>query len=195
MIILGDWLEESGWCHLITEAQIASSGTAQSFLKASHVKKTRHAHEVTAATLHILMKQAYDQYAIFTQVPLNFDAWKAKKEKECPQFQFWSATLKLELLLLTFVRSIRLADFSLYKLAIQDLLPWFFALDHIHYARWLSVHLYDMLDLSETNPNVYEHFSRGKFVITKTKKRFSSIGIDHAHEQNNKCVKGDGGMS
>ena len=93
-----------------------------------------------------------------------------------------------------FVRSIRLADFSLYKRAIADLLPWFFATDHVNYARWLSVHLYDMLDLSETNPVVYENFMHGKFGITKTKKKFSSIGIDHAHEQNNKCVKGDGGM-
>ena len=27
----------------------------------------------------------------------------------------------------------------------------------------------------------------------KTKNNFSSIAIDHAHEQNNKVVKGDGG--
>lgn len=55
--IVGDWLEESGWSHLITEANIASPGTAQFILKASHVKKTRHAHEVTAAVLHILIKR------------------------------------------------------------------------------------------------------------------------------------------
>ena len=29
-------------------------------------------------------------------------------------------------------------------------------------------------------------------VVRKTKNPFSSIGIDHAHKQNNKCVKGDG---
>ena len=35
----------------------------------------------------------------------------------------------------------------------------------------------------------------GIFVVRKTEKPFSSIGIDHAHEQNNKCVKGDGGLT
>ena len=33
----------------------------------------------------------------------------------------------------------------------------------------------------------------GNFVLQKTQCNFSSIPIDHAHEQNNKCVKGDGG--
>ena len=34
----------------------------------------------------------------------------------------------------------------------------------------------------------------GKFVIHKTEKRFSGIAIDQGHEQNNKEVKGDGGI-
>ena len=34
----------------------------------------------------------------------------------------------------------------------------------------------------------------GKFVIHKTEKRFSGITIDQGHEQNNKEVKGDGGI-
>ena len=38
-------------------------GTAASFLKASHVSRTRHAHaEVTAAALYVLMFKAYNAY-------------------------------------------------------------------------------------------------------------------------------------
>lgn len=96
--------------------------------------------------------------------------------------------------MLTFVNSIRSGDFSQYKRAIKDFLPWLFAMDHVNYSRWLSIHLYDMLELQESNPRVFDSFMEGKFVITKTNKAFSSIGIDHAHEQNNKCVKGDGGL-
>ncbi len=33
----------------------------------------------------------------------------------------------------------------------------------------------------------------GKFTVKKTKRAFSAIAIDHAHEQNNAYVKGDGG--
>ena len=69
-------------------------------------------------------------------------------------------------------------------------MPWFFAFNHTHYARWLSC---DMLQLQETNPEVFCHFNEGHFVVVKSKRTFSSLGIDHAHEQNNKCVKIDGG--
>lgn len=146
--------------------------------------------QVTASALHILMKQAYQK----SGCEKTFDDWKNDCEQIRPQFKFWSIALRLELLTLSFVRSIRTADFALYKQSIKDLLPWFFALDHTHYSRWLSVHLADMLHLAETNPDIFDYFNKGMFVINKTKRKFSSIGIDHAHEQNNKCVKGDGGI-
>ena len=72
-------------------------------------------------------------------------------------------------------------------------MPWFFALNHTHYARWVSVHLNDMLALEEADQEVAKEFERGSFVVGKTKHKFSSLAIGHAHEQNNKCVKGDGG--
>ena len=50
-----------------------------------------------------------------------------------------------------------------------------------------------MLSLSQINPDVAEVFQAGGFCVQKTKRAFSSLPIDHAHEQNNKCVKGDGG--
>ena len=51
---LGDLLDGSGWTSAITHANVVSSGTADPFLKASHVSRTRHAHQVTACSLHIL---------------------------------------------------------------------------------------------------------------------------------------------
>ncbi len=54
--LLGDWLEDSGWTNaLVVQADIAHSGTANSFIHASHGTKTRHAHQVTAASLYILL--------------------------------------------------------------------------------------------------------------------------------------------
>ena len=47
--------------------------------------------------------------------------------------------------------------------------------------------------LQDNDPFVFEQFENGNFVVNKSDNRFSSIPIDHAHEQNNKCVKGDGG--
>ena len=72
---LGNWLDGSGWTDVLVQAEVAKSGTADSFLKASHITRTRHAHQVTAATLFILQKQAYDAYVEETATPpLEFDA-------------------------------------------------------------------------------------------------------------------------
>ena len=104
-------------------------------------------------------------------------------------FKFWSLTLKLELLVLSFVRSIRMGNFRLYKQSIKSLLPWFFVLDHANYSRWLSVLLVDMFQLEEINTDIATAFKNDMFVDNKTRRKFLSIGIDHAHDQNNKCQR------
>ena len=55
--LLGDWPEDRGWTHVLVQADIASSGTANSFIPATHVTKTRHAHQVTAASLYVFLQQ------------------------------------------------------------------------------------------------------------------------------------------
>ncbi len=73
---------------------------------------------------------------------------------------------------------------------IQDLLPFFFALDHVHYARWISIHLRDMETLESST---FAEFTKGNFTVHKTARPFSLMAIYQAHEQNNAHVKGDGG--
>lgn len=60
--VLGEWLSGSGWTEVIHSAGVATQGVAESFLSASHVTRTRHAHQVTAASLYILMNKAHSEY-------------------------------------------------------------------------------------------------------------------------------------
>ena len=39
----------------------------------------------------------------------------------------------------------------------------------------------DMVQLKDSHPKVYEHFESGAFVVNKTTRVFSAIGLDHAH--------------
>ena len=48
---IGSLLKGSGWTSALTEARVASSGTAESFLSASSVTRTRQAHQITAVSL------------------------------------------------------------------------------------------------------------------------------------------------
>ena len=76
--------------------------------------------------------------------------------------------------------------------ALTELAPWFYALDHTNYARWIPVHLKDIAELPNRHPVVTTEFNDGKFVVHKTQQIFSGIPIDQAHEQNNALIKGDG---
>ena len=57
--LLGNLLEESGWTGALTQVGIASSQTADSFLKALHVTCTCRAHKITVSSLYLLLKKAY----------------------------------------------------------------------------------------------------------------------------------------
>ena len=57
--VLGDWLDGSGRTAVLEAAEVKSSGVADSFLKASHLTRTRRAHQITAAVLFILQGKAY----------------------------------------------------------------------------------------------------------------------------------------
>ena len=59
---LGTLLDRSGWTGVLVKANIASSGTADSFLHPSHVTRTRRAHQITASSLYILLKKAFLEY-------------------------------------------------------------------------------------------------------------------------------------
>uniref|UniRef100_UPI00358E9808 uncharacterized protein n=1 Tax=Myxine glutinosa TaxID=7769 RepID=UPI00358E9808 len=123
----------------------------------------------------------------------EFEDWCHQRGEDIPNFQYWATVLELEMLVLVCVRSLRQASLTMYLDALTELVPWFHALDHTHYARWVPVHLRDMVALPMKHPDVAREFRAGNFTVQKTKKVFSSIPIDQAHEQNNACIKGDGG--
>ena len=85
--LLGNWLEGSGWVQALTQADIATSGIADSFLKAAHVTCTRRAHQVTAAALYVLQHRAYDHYCqTQSEEDLSgFEEWRAQRADDIPQ--------------------------------------------------------------------------------------------------------------
>ncbi len=48
--------------------------------------------------------------------------------------------------------------------------------------------------LKTKHPAIHAEFKKGKFVFNKTCRSFSSLAIDHNHEQHNAVLKGDGGV-
>ena len=55
---IGVLLQGSGWTSALVEAGIATAGTAESFLSACSISKTRQAHKITSACLYKVLKTA-----------------------------------------------------------------------------------------------------------------------------------------
>lgn len=153
------------------------------------------AHQITACTLYKLMKEACQDYCTeeSERFTLTFEEWCDQRLTESPQFQFWHLVLDMELIIFTLIRSFREGNFELYRAALSGLIPYFFANNNVNYARWLPVHLRDMMALEQQHPEVAREFHKGNFVVHKSRREFSAMAIDQAHEQNNAVIKGDGG--
>ncbi|XP_052129864.1 uncharacterized protein LOC127751028 [Frankliniella occidentalis] len=137
-----------------------------------------------------MLKQAYDEDGDF--VP--FESWRDDKRKAVPHFAYWHTFLILQLTMLQFVRSIRSADFACYVETLDLIMPWFFALDHLNYARWGSVHVRDMANIAQTHPALAAEFRAGRFVGRNSSREFSGMALDQVHEQLNARMKGNSGM-
>ena len=82
----------SGWTSVIADAGVTSTGVADSFIKASHLTRTRQVHQNTAANLYILQQRAYSKYKEVSDngvEPQGFIDWEKKMSTEHPQFLYW----------------------------------------------------------------------------------------------------------
>ena len=130
---LGDFLEGSGWTELLSESGVASSGMADSFLKASHITRTRHIHQVSVLALSKLMRDAYERRDTSFH-ECDFEDWRMQMIKQSPTFQFWDIIRRTEILILMFIRAHREGNFSLYDQCLESLMFLFFALGHLNYS-------------------------------------------------------------
>ena len=191
---VGQVEDGSGTPGIMADANVTTIGVAESCLHCAHISRSRYLNTVSACVLRMLLCDAYQEYVAQVPAgsqPIDMDAWC--EQQPSPMFRYYYFLLKLKLLVLQFVRSVRSGDKNTYLTTLTSLTYYFFALNHIHYARWTPVHIRDMILLPTMHPDVDEHFKKGRFTINKTGKRFSNIGLDHGQEQNIKKFKQHGG--
>ncbi|VDI01473.1 Hypothetical predicted protein [Mytilus galloprovincialis] len=95
---------------------------------------------------------------------------------------------------LRYDESIREANFLLYIEALSKIIPWFFALDHTNYSRWLPIRLRDMLQLPKKNPETHKAILSGNpFCHQDRERNFPVWLLIKPTNKNNAYVKADGG--
>lgn len=99
-----------------------------------------------------------------------------KQESNGPLKEFWY--LEMVSTLLTFIRATREGNWDLHLESIRAMLPWFFAYDHINYARYLPIYLVKMLCLEETHPEAHHMLANGDFGVLRSTHGFAQVPID-----------------
>ncbi len=162
--MVGHLLKGSDWTTALSDGEIASAGTADSFLNVSHLTITRRAHQITALSLAKLQQDAC-QEMLGPHDEEAFDDWK---KEICGDI-----ILNLQILVFIFVSSHREHNFSIFIAVLETLTPWFFALDHQNYSRWIPVHIRD-----KTLPDGIREELHKFWVFPKTQRKFSTMPIN-----------------
>ena len=84
---VGDLLDGSGWTTALAEAGVASADTADSYLKATHLSRTRHARQVPLLILRNLLIEAFLKNKGSADGH-SFMAWRISMAEAYPTFKF-----------------------------------------------------------------------------------------------------------
>ena len=109
-------------------------------------------------------------------------------------FKYWMLIMKFQINYLVFISSMRKSSFKLFVKVLISLIKWIFIIDHYHDARWISVHIQDLMSLPITYPQLDQEFQRGNFVVQISGRQFSQIHYHQAHKQSNKGIKSIKGL-
>ena len=78
--------------------------------------------------------------------------------------------------------------------SLRNIIPYMFALNHYDFARWMKVHVSDLLALQKKGPLIHAEYLKGNFLIQKSKHKFSALAHGQVHEQLNAITEGYRGI-
>ena len=111
--------------------------------------------------------------------------------------KFWPTFIDMATVLLNTIYATRSGNWDLLIESLRDMIPFTFAYDRIHYARYLTVMVAEMTNLEFTNPDIYAEFQKGHFSVQLNEDRkFSRTELDKTIEMTlNKDIKTPGGTT
>ena len=187
--IHGQLIAGSGLSQFLDRADISITGAGNVALNVPQITSARYLLQVCLCAEYKAMKLVFD----CNESSQDLLDWMENQASESPMFNYWKIIFDFQVLILMFIRSERERNFPLYIQILKSVMKYIFALNHYNYARWLSIHVDDLMKLEIICPDIYEEFCSGNFVVRKTTNPFSAIALDQAHEQNNATIKGVGG--
>ena len=156
--IHGQLIEGFGLAEILTLHNFSTIGLSV-ITDASHIKRARYAIQVTVCALFLKLQEAL----VKDGSNLYPYSWLVKKSVTNRMCFIGKVILDLEIQILIVVRLQREGNFQLYRQVLRKVIRWYFSLDHFHYARCLSVHIFDLMVLGIAHNDVFENFHLGHF--------------------------------
>lgn len=113
---------------------------------------------------------------------------------ENPMFVAVRQYMEMVLTMLQFIRAYHTGNWRLHLSSLEAFTKFFFSLDKLNYARLMPLYISEMLSLETTDPDIWEEFVKGNWVVNKNVIPFCAIGADHALEHINRWMKVSGGI-
>lgn len=190
LVCHGELVKGTGLGDILTSAGLKTIGLQTAICDVNDIKKARYATQVVAPVLYALLNDAYNEA---NNCSLSYEEWV--REQNNPSFNYWWLILEHQKNTNLLIISLREANFTLFISALDKLCPLFFSLDHVHYARWISVFVHDLIKMLKVkNEGLFEQFMAGSFTVMKSKSMFCKMAFDQCHEQNNKLIKSKSGI-
>ena len=139
----GDLINGSGLLEVLNRLNFTTIGVSGLSVKAdvNSIKRARYCIQVALCALYKKLTEAVEADGS-AKLPFEWLSEQANTSQSC---FYWKLIIEYQVHLLVFVRSIREGNFELYIESLQKLITWSFALDKFNYARWLSVHIFDLI--------------------------------------------------
>ena len=185
--IRGQLIAGSGLAQFLVQVKVSVTRAGNVVVNVSQITSARYLLQVCLCAEYKAMRVVFDS----SESTDDIQDWMEEKASESPMFHYWK--MILQILILMFIRSESERVFTLYVQVLKSIVKYIFVFNHYNYARWLTIHVDDLMKLELVCPNVYKEFCSGNFVVQKTINPFSAIAVDQAHEQNNAVIKGVGG--
>ena len=183
-----DFIQGSGLSKVLGIGNLSIASLQTTVLTVPDIKGAHYALQVSVCAIYQKLVEAHSlsgssMYAL---------DWLNAKSKTQVMALYWRLIMELQTQILLYIRE---RNFQLHIMALHALMKWYFLFDHFNYSRWLTVHLFDLVNLQKKHPGIYYHFCKGFFSFNKTSSQFSAMALDQIHEQNNELIKGAGGAT
>ena len=145
---------ETGLEDVIGSAGLKTVGLMSSLCNVNSLKKARYGGQVIGPVIYSFLVEVYQQ-TTGANDETGLKAWA--DEQESPMFRYLIGVLDHIMNVNLLVKSHNEVNFELFIATLEKLCPIVFALDHVHYSRWLPVFVHELklLKVAE-DPDLFE---------------------------------------